>query len=109
MYGRRTRSGSGGGGAATGGSGAGVGKRTLTAGLSGPRGYSRGEASAESRQLAPVDAASEAAATPIAYPHGGWLAGSVGAVPGTAVLDPGGCDERGVPAFTDGLVTHFAS
>jgi hypothetical protein len=46
----------------------------------------------------------------IAYPHGETIASAVGTpVPGKAVLDPDGCRERNVPAFTDKLVTHFGS
>lgn len=48
--------------------------------------------------------------TEMAYPHQDTIAAAVGArVPGKAVLDPGGCRERNVPAFTDNLVTHFES
>jgi len=48
--------------------------------------------------------------TELAYPHGSAIATAVGAaVPGRAVLDPRGCEQRGVPAFTDGDVAHFAS
>lgn len=48
--------------------------------------------------------------TEMAFPHAPAIAAATGAaVPGTAVLDPRACDRRGVPAFTDGLVTHFAT
>ena len=44
------------------------------------------------------------------YPYGTTIRAAVGkAVPGKAVLDPGGCSERGVPAFTIDLMSHFAS
>jgi hypothetical protein len=46
----------------------------------------------------------------MAFPHGSTIAASTGAsVPGSAIHDPAVCAERGVPAFTDGSVTHFAS
>lgn len=46
----------------------------------------------------------------IAFPHAGTIQSSTGlSVPGTAVLDAAGCEARGVPSFTDGTSTHFAS
>lgn len=46
----------------------------------------------------------------IAYPHAASIQSALGGtIPGSAVHDPAGCAERGVPAFTDGAVTHFAS
>src|SRR5690349_10966458 len=61
-------------------------------------------------EASPSPSAGRQTLTEMAYPHGGVIAAAVGgSVPGKAVLDPGGCEERGVPAFTDGLVTHFAS
>jgi hypothetical protein len=46
----------------------------------------------------------------ISFPHRTAIAASTGsAVPGSAIHDPFACAERGVPAFTDGLVTRFAS
>jgi hypothetical protein len=46
----------------------------------------------------------------MAFPHRSAITGATGqSVPGSAVLDPSSCADRGVPAWTDGLVTHFAS
>jgi hypothetical protein len=45
-----------------------------------------------------------------AFPHAPVIQRSIGAaVPGSAVHDADACHDRGVPAFTDGAVTHFAS
>jgi hypothetical protein len=53
---------------------------------------------------------SAGAGEPIAFPHAAAIQSSVGAsIPGSAVVSPEACDERGVPAFTDGSVTHFSS
>jgi len=44
------------------------------------------------------------------FPHAPVIQRSIGAaIPGSAVHDPEACQERGVPAFTDGAVTRFAS
>lgn len=46
----------------------------------------------------------------MSFPHSSQIEASTGAPPpGRAVLDPAGCDTRGVPAFTEGQVTRFAS
>lgn len=46
----------------------------------------------------------------MAFPHGSAIEASTGAaLPGSAMLDPAGCETRGVPAFTDGGVSYFAS
>lgn len=48
--------------------------------------------------------------TEMAYPYRSEISSSTGtSIPGKAVHDPGACEERGVPAFTDGDVTYFAS
>jgi hypothetical protein len=48
--------------------------------------------------------------TEIAYPHASRLHSALGmSIPGSAVHDPLACEARGVPAFTDGSVTAFAS
>lgn len=47
--------------------------------------------------------------TEMAFPHAAAISSKMGAIPGTAVLDPSGCQERGAPAFTDGTTSHFAS
>jgi hypothetical protein len=45
----------------------------------------------------------------MAFPHRSAITTSTGeSLPGSAVLDPSSCADRGVPAWTDGLVTHFA-
>lgn len=88
-----------------GGGGVAVGKQSLTAGLQLKR--AEGEAVNDFQGLA---GSTVAARSEMAFPHGGSILASVGAsVPGSAVLDPGACEARGVPAFTDGSVTHFAS
>lgn len=47
---------------------------------------------------------------PMPYPHASPISSAVGVtIPGSAVYDPAGCAERGVPAFTAGSVTHFGS
>lgn len=47
---------------------------------------------------------------PIPFPHGRTIeAATATALPGTAVCDPEGCRRRGVPAFTDGMTSHFSS
>jgi hypothetical protein len=48
---------------------------------------------------------------PIAFPHASAISAMTRApVSGSAAVhDPSGCAQRRVPAFTDGLVTHFAS
>jgi hypothetical protein len=52
----------------------------------------------------------EALGDEIDYPFAGPITAATQApIPGRAVVDPEGCAERGVPAFTDGNVTHFAS
>ncbi|WP_456789868.1 hypothetical protein [Cellulomonas sp. P5_C5] len=44
------------------------------------------------------------------FPHRGAIEAATGApVPGAALLDVAGCRARGVPAYTDGLTTHFSS
>lgn len=49
-------------------------------------------------------------AAPIPFPHLAAITRSTATpVPGSAVRDPSTCARRGVPAFTDDLVTHFAS
>ena len=46
----------------------------------------------------------------MAFPHAAAIKTSLGtSIPGSAVHDPVGCEERGVAAFTDGSVTSFAS
>lgn len=86
-----------------GGGGGAAGKRSLTAGLQGgedPVTNFRGLASS-TVQLKRAE---------MAFPHASSILAAVGsAVPGSAVLDPGACEARGVPAFTDGSVTHFSS
>jgi hypothetical protein len=48
--------------------------------------------------------------TPMEFPYASAISASTGAViPGSAVHDPSTCDARGLPAFTDGMVSHFAS
>ena len=48
--------------------------------------------------------------TEIAYPYASSIQSALGiSIPGSAVHDPAICEERGVPAFTDGSVTAFAS
>ncbi len=47
---------------------------------------------------------------PMVFPHLQAIQTATDArVPGEAVLDAAACRERGVPAFTDGLVTHFST
>ncbi|HEU0016096.1 MAG TPA: hypothetical protein VFQ45_20630 [Longimicrobium sp.] len=54
------------------------------------------------------DAAAPRAAIP--FPHADAIQSATGvAVPGSAVYDPEACRRRGVPAFTDGTVTHFGT
>jgi hypothetical protein len=49
-------------------------------------------------------------AAPMRFPHAASIESAVGgAIPGAAVHDPEGCARRGVRAFTDGAVTHFAA
>jgi hypothetical protein len=44
------------------------------------------------------------------FPHAPAIEQATGKpIPGTAVLDPAGCQQRRVQAFTDGTVTHFNS
>lgn len=44
------------------------------------------------------------------FPHAASIRRSLGvSLPLAAVSDPAGCAARGVPAFTDGQITHFAS
>lgn len=46
----------------------------------------------------------------IVFPHASAIQASTGsAVPGTALVDAAACEARGVPAFTDGDVSYFAS
>lgn len=46
----------------------------------------------------------------IDYPYAAQIeAATRKPIPGRAVVDHAACEERGVPAFTDGDVTHFAS
>ena len=46
----------------------------------------------------------------IAFPHAASIQSAAGAaIPGSAIHDPDGCGRQGVPAFTDGSVTHFAT
>lgn len=53
---------------------------------------------------------SRMAQSPTPFPHQSAITAATGAsLPGSAVHDPSACAERGVPAFTDGLVTHFAT
>lgn len=44
--------------------------------------------------------------TEMAFPHGSLIQSMLGtSIPGSAVYDPSACEERGVPAFTDGGIT----
>ena len=44
------------------------------------------------------------------FPHAAKISDSTGqSIPGTAVLDPESCACHGVPAFTDGAITHLSS
>jgi hypothetical protein len=46
----------------------------------------------------------------IPYPHASRIeAATKTTIPGRAVVDPAACEDGGVPAFTDGDVSHFAS
>lgn len=46
----------------------------------------------------------------MAFPHASAIESSTGAsLSGSAVLDTAACEGRGVPAFTDGAVSYFAS
>lgn len=46
----------------------------------------------------------------IEFPHASSIQSATGAsIPGSAIYDPDACTSRGVPAFTDGPVTHFAT
>lgn len=46
----------------------------------------------------------------IPFPHASAIQSATGAaIPGSAVYDPEACRRQGVPAFTDGVVTHFAA
>lgn len=46
----------------------------------------------------------------IEFPHHSEIVSALGvAVPGKAVHDPRACEKRGVPAFTEGAITRFAS
>lgn len=75
------------------GAGGTPGKRTLTEHLA-PR-------TASVRQPQPRE---------IEYPHATRIeAATHEAIPGRAVVDEAACEARGVAAFTDGTVTHFAS
>lgn len=74
-----------------------------------PRGMPRflRAASARERPDAARDAAPHVA---IPFPHASAIESATGAaVPGSAVHDPEACRRQGVPAFTDGAVTHFAA
>jgi hypothetical protein len=47
---------------------------------------------------------------PMAFPHGSAISASLAAsIPQTARFDPASCAVRGVPAFTNGAVAHFAT
>ena len=47
---------------------------------------------------------------PMAFPHGDRVLRALGVNgPLTSVRDILGCEKRGTPAFTDGLITHFAA
>jgi hypothetical protein len=44
------------------------------------------------------------------FPHASAIQSGVGrSIPGSAIYDPVACNRHGVHAFTDGLVTHFAT
>lgn len=48
--------------------------------------------------------------TAIGFPHAATIQSATGmSIPGAAVHDPDACERQGVPAFTDGTVTHFAT
>ena len=48
--------------------------------------------------------------TAIEFPHASSIQSATGAsIPGSAIYDPDGCKRRGVPAFTDGSVSYFAT
>ena len=52
---------------------------------------------------------SERVAT-IKFPHAESIQSAVGtSIPGSAIYDPDSCRKVGVPAFTDGSVTHFST
>ncbi|WP_461023299.1 hypothetical protein [Thalassiella azotivora] len=52
----------------------------------------------------------EHAPSPIGFPHRPTIEAATGTtIPGTAALDAEACRSKGVPAFTDGLTTFFAS
>ena len=54
--------------------------------------------------------AEERARVAVGFPHAASIQAALGvAIPGAAVVDPERCAQRGVPAFTDGNVTAFAS
>lgn len=73
------------------------------------RSGSRGE-SAERGTRSAAPSPGKQTLSEIAYPHASAIQASIGTtIPGKAVLDPAACDERGVPAFTDGTVSTFAS
>lgn len=69
------------------------------------------EPAAAPQALPRLDLATTARAWPaIDFPHGAQIAAATRApIPGRAVIDTVGCEARGVPAFTDTDVTHFAS
>lgn len=76
----------------------------------------QGVAAVPGKRTLTEDLGSEAASavTPqprkIDYPHAARIEASSGtAIPGRAVVDAAACHARGVPAFTDGSITHFAS
>lgn len=46
----------------------------------------------------------------IKFPHAPSIQSAMAtSIPGSAIYDPAACERRGVPAFTDGLVSHFAT
>ena len=86
-----------------GASGAGVATLLGLQGALGNRGVQRYLQRAEAPTAAPA---------PVGFPYRDRIEAGAGGevpIPGSAVHDPAACEERGVPAFTDGLVTHFGS
>jgi hypothetical protein len=76
----------------------------------GAGGASRAVTPPTSGERSPQTSVSAPRATPIVFPHAARLGASLGSpILGQAVLDPEACTERGVPAFTDGPVSHFAT
>jgi hypothetical protein len=54
--------------------------------------------------------ANDARRATIAFPHAPSIESTTGAsIPGSALYDPAACRERGVPAFTEGSLTRFAT